>query len=83
MTPAEFLRHVEGWAWRDEQAWRKTAWQTAHALNIWLKPEERVTVDDLLQQEKPKEEQTPEQQAEIMAQWVAVLGGTDRRVRNG
>ena len=80
MTPAEFLLYLEGYKFREELAWRRTAWQTAHLLNIWLKKEDRVTVDDLLKQkETPKEPQTVEDQMRIMEAWVAALGGVDRR----
>lgn len=84
MTPAEFLRYIDAWKWnqklQEDLEWQRTAWQTAYLLNLWLKDEAKVTPADLLRfREEPKEEQTPEQQVEIMAQWVAILGGVDKR----
>lgn len=80
MTPAELIEQVEAYQWRDEQAWIKTAWQTAHFLNVFLKKEDRVDVEDLLpKQEKQKEPQTVDEQVAIMEMWVAALGGIDKR----
>jgi len=87
LTPAELTKQVEAYAWRDEQAWRKTAWQTAHLLNIWLKKEDRVTVDDLLPKHKEKQEQkepmTDEQMAQNALAWAIALGASDKRKGKG
>jgi hypothetical protein len=83
LTPAELTKQVEAYTWRDEQAWRKTAWQTAHLLNIWLKKEDRITVDDLLQKEKPKEPMTDEQMAQNALAWAIALGASDKRKGKG
>lgn len=77
MTPAELEEAIEAYQWRDEQQWRKLAWQTAYIINMWA--EEKVTIDDLLKFEKPKEPQTLEQQIAIAEAWVAALGGIDKR----
>lgn len=85
MTPLEFADYVDAWNWRDEQDWRRRAWQTAIIVNHWRKEGCELTVDDLLpKKDKHKEPQTVDQQVKIMEQWVAALGGTDkRRVKNG
>ena len=79
MTPAELEESIEAYQWRDNQQWRRTAWQTAYLINIWQDKDHQVTVDDLLQQHKPKEPQTVVQQVSVMEMWVAALGGIDKR----
>lgn len=87
MTPAEFLLYIEGWNWRDEQTWRRTAWQTAHIINHWRKERDRVTVDDILPKRKGKQEQkepmTDEQMAENAMAWALALGAVDNRKNKG
>ena len=79
MTPAEFLLQVDGHKARDEHSWRKMAWQTAHLLNIWLKKQDRVTVEDLLKKNEPKPPMTDDHMAENAIAWAIALGGVDKR----
>lgn len=81
MTPAEFLLYLEGHNWRDEQIWQRTAWQTAHIMNVWLKEKDRVTVDDLLpkKKEQKKEPMTDEQMAQNAIAWAVAMGAVDKR----
>lgn len=79
MTPAELYEQIDAYDEREEQSWRKLAWQTAYLLNIHLKDEDKVTIDDLLKIQKPKEPQTVETQVQVIEMWVAALGGEDRR----
>lgn len=80
MTPAEFLLQVKAHNWREDQAWQKLAWQTAHIMNVWLKKEDRVSIDDLLpKKQEPKEEMTDEQMAQNVIAWALALGAEDRR----
>jgi hypothetical protein len=75
-TAAEFEVRVRAYDRRNEAEWRRVAWQTAYLLNIHLREEDRVTVDDLLGRQEALKEQTVEEQVEIMKAWVAALGGS-------
>lgn len=90
LTPAEFLLYLEGWQWREDQAWLKTAWQTAHIVNHWRGEKDQVTIDDLLPNRKGKQEQqeqeepmTDEQMADNMIAWAITLGAEDKRKHKG
>ena len=84
MTPAEFLLYAEGYQWRDEQTWQRVAWQTANLMNVWLKKEDQLTVNDLLpKREKPKEPMTDQQMANNMIAWALALGAEDKRKNKG
>lgn len=48
-TLAELVDMIDGWIWRDELEWERTAWATAHVINISGKSVKRdVTVRKLL-----------------------------------
>ena len=74
---------VEGHAWREDQAWRKLAWQTAIIINHWRKENAQVTADDLLpdlqETKEVKVPMTDEQMAENALAWAIFLGAEDRR----
>ena len=55
MTPAEFSLYIEGYNWREEQEWFRTAWQTVLIVNEWRKPENLLTIDDILPEYKQKQ----------------------------
>ena len=80
LTPAEFKLQLEAHSGREEKEWRRTAWQAANIMNVWLDKNDRVTVDDLLpKKQKQREPQTVEEQIAIAEAWVAALGGIDKR----
>jgi len=84
MTLAEFSLYLEGWKWRDDEAWFKVAYQTMWIVNHWRKEGHEVTVDDILpKREKPTESMTDEQMAENMLAWAIALGAEDKRKSKG
>jgi hypothetical protein len=85
MTPAEFLLYIEGYNWRDEQVWQRTAWQTANLMNVWLDKKDRVTVEDLLpkKKEQKKEPMSDEQMARNALAWAIAMGAVDKRKSKG
>lgn len=85
MTPAEFLLYIEGYNWRDEQVWQRTAWQTANLMNVWLDKKDRVTVEDLLpkKKEQKKEPMSDEQMAQNALAWAIAMGAVDKRKSKG
>jgi hypothetical protein len=87
MTPAEFLIYIEGFRWREDQNWQRTAWQTVLIVNHWRKKEDHLTIDDLLPEQRKnkqiKEPATDEQMAETMIAWALALGAEDRRKHRG
>lgn len=48
-TPAELGEMLAGASWREEQRWRRVAWETAHLVNVSGKTLRRtITADELL-----------------------------------
>ena len=80
MTPVELEERMRAHEWQEKRAWEKLAWQTALIVNHWRKEGHLLSVEDLLPGE-PKPEQTIDEQIAIAEQWVAALGGIDRRKR--
>lgn len=69
---------VEGHAWREDQAWRKLAWQTVIIVNHWRK--EALTIDDILpKKQEPRQEMTDDEMAQNALAWAIFLGAEDRR----
>lgn len=81
MTPREFFIFIEGYSWREDQAWLKLAWQTAHIINHWRKEQDQVTIENLLpKRESPENKKmTDEQMAERALEWAISMGAEDRR----
>ena len=85
MTPAEFLLYIEGYNWRDEQVWQRTAWQTALIINHWRKEKDQVKIEDLLpkKKEQKKEPMSDEQMAQNALAWAIAMGAVDKRKSKG
>jgi hypothetical protein len=87
MTPAEFSLYIEGYNWREECTWFRTAWQTVLIVNHWRKKEDQLTIDDVLpehkQEQKAKEPMTDEQMAQNALAWALTLGAEDKRANKG
>ncbi|MCK9254103.1 MAG: hypothetical protein WDA72_11050 [Desulfomonilia bacterium] len=86
LTPAEFLLYLDGWQWREDQRWYRTAWQTAWIINHWRPEANQLTIGDLLpkhEAEKKREPMTDEQMAENMLAWALIMGAEDKRGQKG
>ena len=85
MTPAEFSLYIEGYNWREEQEWFRTAWQTVLIVNHWRKTENLLTIDDILPEYKQKQKgpMTDDQMAQNALAWALMLRAEDRRANKG
>ena len=79
------MLYAEGYQWRDEQVWQRTAWQTANLMNVWLDKKDHVTVEDLLpkKKEQKKEPMSDEQMAQNALAWAIAMGAVDKRKSKG
>lgn len=74
-TPNEIYRLAEGYNWRRDQEKTLVAWQTALLMNIQLKKEDRVSVDQLLGRAEvgPPLASTKEEKQEEFAKLMQIL----------
>jgi len=55
MTPRELALQLDGYRWRDQRAWERTAWAVAYLLQPWAKEGHTIQPKDLLTSAETKE----------------------------